>query len=128
MNIPFKNFIPGIAWFFLVTVLLFLPGNDLPSPYPWLDLIYFDKWVHFGLFGGMAFLFMWPVGISALPKANKIKWMIIIVVACIVWGIITEFIQLNLPGRSFSLADWSADIAGSFASFLFIKWLLRKRL
>ena len=58
MNVlEIKRFIPGIAWFFVVLVLLCLPGKDIPGT-SWLDKIFFDKWVHAGIFGLLALLFM----------------------------------------------------------------------
>src|SRR6478672_5501393 len=66
-----KKFIPGIAWFFILLVLLCLPGDDLPDSDWWLDKIYFDKWVHTGLFGLLAALFMAPVFASRPSKKKK---------------------------------------------------------
>ena len=126
MNIPFKKFLPGIAWFFLVTVLLFLPGDDLPSPSPWFQIIYFDKWVHAGLFAVLTFLFMWPIVGSGMKKKEITKWLLLVAFSASGWGLITETIQYFLPGRNFDLSDWAADTTGSLGSLLFIKFLLRK--
>ena len=119
-----KNFIPGIAWFFLVLILICLPGDDLPKADDWMDAIYFDKWVHAGLFSVLAFLFMMPV-----CKSNysiNIKWAFVIKIAfalCI-WGITTELIQkFFIHGRSFDLLDWVADSAGIILGSLTI-WRL----
>lgn len=126
MSIPFKKFIPGIAWFFLVTILLFLPGNDLPSPYPWLEIIYFDKWVHVGLFAVLAILFMWPVVVSGMKKKAIVKWLLFIAITCSGWGLITEIIQYFLPGRNFDLSDWAADTSGAGLAYIFVNILLQR--
>ncbi|MEO7266087.1 MAG: VanZ family protein [Ferruginibacter sp.] len=126
MRIPLKNFIPGIAWFFLVSVLLFLPGDDLPSPYPWLEMIYFDKWVHAGLFVVLTVLFMWPVAVSGMKKKAIVKWLLFIAIACSVWGLITEIIQYLLPGRNFDLRDWAADTSGAVLAYIFVTFILQK--
>lgn len=108
-----KKNLPGIAWFFLVLFLICLPGDDLPHPQGWMDKIFFDKWVHIGLFGMLAFLFMRTAGLSASPLKEKKILFFKIVLAAILWGITTEFIQkFFIPGRSFDLADWAADTTG----------------
>ena len=55
MKPKFILFVPAIAWVIIVTVLLVLPGPDIPDV-SFLDEIYFDKWVHAGLFCGLTFL------------------------------------------------------------------------
>ena len=109
-----KKFIPGIAWFFLVLFLICLPGDDLPPTNDWMSAIYFDKWVHIGMFSVLSYLFMLPVAKSALPL--RAKWQNVIKIAfCVsLWGITTEFIQkFFIPGRSFDLGDWAADSFGA---------------
>ena len=53
-------FSPGIGWLIICTILLTLPGTSFPKE-DWLDKIWFDKWVHIGLFGGMVLLWCWGV-------------------------------------------------------------------
>jgi VanZ family protein len=111
--ISYKKFIPGLAWFFLVLILVCLPGNDLPKADDWMDAIFFDKWVHAGLFSILAFLLMMPYCKSKLPINNKWIAVIKIALAVCIWGLTTEFIQKYfIPGRSFDLLDWAADSAG----------------
>ena len=111
--ISYKRFVPGIAWFFLVLILICLPGNDLPKADDWMDAIFFDKWVHAGLFCVLAFLFMLPVCKSELSKISQWKKVIKIALSVIVWGLTTEFIQkFFIVGRSFDLWDWVADSIG----------------
>jgi VanZ family protein len=126
-QIPFKKFLPGIAWFFIVALLTFLPGKDLPEV-SWLDSIYsFDKVVHAGLFGGLAFLFCLPYFKSALSYRQKINHFIRIALAAVVWGIAVEFIQKYfVPGRDFDLLDWAADSMGVAIAFWFCKYILRR--
>jgi VanZ family protein len=118
--IPFKKFIPGIAWFFLVLLLICLPSKNLPDADDWLHKIYFDKWVHIGLFGILTLLFMYPIGISKIePRA---KWVLFlkIAIAVSVWGITTEFVQKYfVAGRSFDIYDWLADSTGAAIALLF---------
>lgn len=119
-KIAFKKFIPGIAWFFLVMVLICLPGNDLPTVDDWLSLIYFDKWVHAGLFGMLTMLFIYP-----FLKAPGNRWLMAIRIAIAVslWGLTTEFIQnFFVPGRNFDMLDWASDSFGALVGLLFMKW------
>ena len=117
-----KKFIPGIAWFFLVLFLLCLPGNQFPKHIEWLDKIYFDKWVHIGLFGMLAFLFMYPFIKSNNDLQSKLNFILKIALAVSIWGLTTEFIQKYfIPFRAFDLWDWAADSFGALAAYLFWK-------
>ena len=121
-SIPIKKFIPGIAWFFVVLLLICLPGSDLPTVDTWLNTIYFDKWVHTGIFALLAFLFMWPVVRSGCTYRQKTAWCIKVLIATVLWGLTTEFIQrFFIAGRSFDLFDWAADSLGAVSAFLFVK-------
>lgn len=122
-----KKFIPGIAWFFLVLILICIPGYDLPKVDNWLIEINYDKLIHTGLFAILAYLFMLPVIKSQLTIKQKNNWLIKITLASIVWGITTEFIQkFFIPGRSFDLSDWAADGLGGVAAFLYFRFWYKK--
>jgi len=117
-RIPFKYFLPGIAWFFIVAILTLMPGSDVPDV-GWLDKIPdFDKLVHAGLFGGLSFLFSLPLLKMSFSFKQKTYLSIRISLAVIVWGITVEFLQkFFIPGRDFDLLDWAADAAGVLISF-----------
>jgi len=111
--ISLKKFLPGIAWFFLVLILICLPGDDLPKVGDWMSAIYFDKWVHVGMFSVLTFLFMIPFCKSDMTRTNKWSFIIKIAISISIWGLTTEFIQkFFIPGRSFDLLDWAADSVG----------------
>jgi hypothetical protein len=117
-KIPVKKFLPGIAWFFVVLILTCMPGKDVPKM-PWLDGIYFDKWVHAGMFGGLTFLFSWPFHRSGFSAQQRHFYFIKIALAASIWGLIIEFIQkFYVPSRDFELLDWAADSVGVFLAFL----------
>ena len=121
-----KSFIPGIAWFFLVLFLICLPGSNFPTVETWLNYIYFDKWVHTGLFAGLTFLFIYPVSKLDLTIAVKKNTAIKIAIATCVWALATEFIQKYfIPDRSFDLYDWAAD---SFGILIAFTWCWKKYL
>ena len=120
--ISIKKFIPGIAWFFLELFLLCLPGSEFPQHIDWLDKIYFDKWVHIGLFAILAYLFMMPYAKSNLDQKDKVNLFIKIALVVSVWGLTTEFIQKYFAyHRSFDLWDWAADSLGALLAYLFWK-------
>jgi VanZ family protein len=118
-KISIVKFLPGIAWFFLVLAVTCLPGRDIPQ-IGWLDRIYFDKWVHIGMFGGLTFLFCWPFYQSDFPAQKKINLFILIAITTSICGLAIEFIQrFYITGRSFELLDWAADSLGAFIALWF---------
>lgn len=124
-KIPFHKFIPGIAWFFIVLVLICLPGRDIPGN-SLFEVLQFDKFVHAGIFGMMVILFIRPIAMSNMDKKIKLNYFTRIAVSVAVWGLATEYIQLYfIPGRSFDLWDFAADASGSTLAWLFSrKYLL----
>ena len=60
MKIKPVYFIPAIIWFIIANILFLMPGSDVPH-ISFLDEIYFDKWVHAGLFCGLIFLQLIPL-------------------------------------------------------------------
>lgn len=115
--------IPGICWLIISTILLTLPGSSLPSE-NWLDKIWFDKWVHIGLFGILVFLFCWGVGRKFNEQKRK-KVFVAFIITGAVYGIIMEFIQRDyISGRSFDSGDILADIIGCLGGW----WLAEKRM
>ncbi len=121
MNSNFKNFIPGIAWFFIVLLLICIPGSNFPSS-GLLSKIYFDKWVHIAMFGILTFLFCWPFYKLNLSKQQLLNRFTKIAIAVSLWGLTTEFIQkFYISGREFELFDWLADSIGVLLAYWFCK-------
>jgi len=117
MKISLKKFIPGIAWFFIVLYIMCLPGSDIPSA-NWLSYIYFDKWVHVGLFALLVVLLCRPFYKSDFNKRERLQYFIKIAIAASIWGLTVEFIQKYfVPGRSFDMLDWAADSFGALIAF-----------
>ena len=126
-KIPFKYFLPGIAWFFIVGILTLMPAKDVPEV-GWMDNIHnFDKFVHADLFGGVVFLFSLPFIISHLSKKQKINYLIRISLASVIWGITIEFLQkFYVPSRDFDLLDWAADSVGVILSLWLVIVILKR--
>ncbi|MEO6452712.1 MAG: VanZ family protein [Ginsengibacter sp.] len=126
-NISYKKFIPGIIWFFVVLVLMCLPGEDLP-PTDWLHINFLDKWLHICVFGLLVFLFCRPFGGSVFNRQERKHYFIKIALAVSVWGLAIEVIQkFFIPGRSFDLMDWAADSIGSTLGFFICFYIFIKQ-
>ena len=120
-GIPFTKFVPGIIWFFVVLILIILPGSDFPKVENWYHKWYVDKWIHAGIFGLLAFLFMYPF-VKAIPDRNMVLRVCKnIAILTMLWGFATECIQLMVPGRSFDIVDGLADAMGAFLAYLYFR-------
>jgi VanZ family protein len=98
-----------------MSILFFLPGSALPKE-NWLDQIYFDKWVHIGLFAVL--IFLWRSSFN-----YKISnYNLILFFTALLYGFMVEVIQLYfISNRSFDLYDVAADMTGSVLGLLI--WL-----
>ena len=100
-----------------------MPGKDLPKD-PFLEEIYFDKWVHIGLFGMFTFLVAYPF-IKLKIISQKILFSITI--ASIFYGILMEYAQKYLTAdRAFDIYDMIADAAGCIFTYFFLLWTMNK--
>jgi hypothetical protein len=109
----------AIIWFITITILFFLPGSALPKE-GWLNSIHFDKWVHFGFFALLVFLFRFY-----FPGQLKYNWFILLFAS--VYGLGVEIIQHNfITSRSFDTGDVVADIVGSIAGLLIWSRYIKK--
>src|SRR5690349_5023388 len=95
----------AIGWLVFISILFFLPGSAFPTE-DWLDRIFFDKWVHLGLF--TVLIFLWCSAFQlGLPRN---AWVVILVT--VIYGFLVEFIQKEwIPNRSFDVYDVVADTA-----------------
>jgi VanZ family protein len=121
-DIGIKKFAPAIVCFIAVFILVTLPGDTLPSTNEWLEISFFDKWVHTIMFALLTFLFLLPITQSSLYSQQKRHYFIRICLSVCIWGLTTEFIQkFYVPTREFDLLDWAADSAGVLISFLYTR-------
>ena len=107
-------FIPAIIFSIISAFLLLMPGSDLPSS-ELFELIYFDKWVHVGIFGLLTLLWGGPYIWIVIQPA---KQFLIIVVLIISYGISIEFLQkYYTEDRNFDLFDIIADSIGVLLAY-----------
>lgn len=109
----------AIFWLILSTVLFTLPGSAFPKE-NWLSKIWFDKWVHIGLFSIMLVLWCWAAS-RFLEKHKKLfLFFILISIVFIGYGIAIEYVQQNfIKNRSFDTGDIIADTVGCVLGLFF---------
>ena len=117
------SFIPAIVWLAISFKLLTMPAEEFPKE-DFFDLIYFDKWIHIGMFALLMVLFSYPF----LKTQKGIRTIFyVIMLLCITYGVSMEFVQKYfIPSRSFDFLDIVADLVGSYVGYLFLKYQLRK--
>jgi len=115
------SFIPGILWLVLVTILLLLPGSAFPQN-NWFGKIWFDKWVHIGLFAVMVACWCWALLRYPFNRTQLINAFIAMAICWLAYGIGMEFVQKYfVVNRSFDIGDIVADGIRCLAGWLFSK-------
>jgi VanZ family protein len=119
-------FVFAVGWLVFVTILLCIPGTELPKV-TWSTKIWLDKWVHIFLF--FVLVWFWCKVYRSMDVVNAKKTFIIITVLSIVYGIIMEIIQhYFIPFRSFDFGDMIADSIGAIAGyFISLRRLTQKK-
>lgn len=113
-----KYQVPTAIWTFIILVLTLTPGRNVPR----VPIEGLDKVVHFFLFGILAFLFL--RGSFQESQKEKSKKIFLSFLTPLALGIIIEFCQNYVPGRSFSMMDILANTLGILAgitTFLLIR-------
>jgi VanZ family protein len=106
------SFIPAILWFIISIALLIIPGTAFPKE-NWLDKIWFDKWVHIGMFSILVILWCWAMLKKYSVGARLRTLFIWIGLISLVYGVGMEFVQkFFVNNRSFDEGDIVADAVG----------------
>ena len=117
-----KTYRNSILWAILICLLCFAPMSGVSRmPFP-----HFDKLVHFGLWAIFALLVISES--NALRRHGEVTrvalWRGLIVGAS--FGLLVELLQATTwIGRSASVLDWLADVAGVLAAMACYRWLNR---
>ncbi len=123
MRLKLLQFIPAVVWFIIANILFLMPGPDVPSV-PFLDKIYFDKWVHAGLFFGLTVLTAFPF--MKVGRASK-KLLIKISIAFAFYGVLIEVLQKYVAiERDFDVNDIIADAFGCAIGYVAANWLAQR--
>ena len=116
-------FLLPVIWLVVIYILLTMPNNDIPEV-GFLDVIYFDKWVHAGLFAMLTFLFSWPFR-KLYPAQHRL--FVSIAISALLYGIAMEYVQKYLTtDRDFDYADMIADGFGCLVGYLAIRFVVAK--
>ena len=100
-----------IVWAVVIAILTLSPGRAVPDV-PFWNIPHFDKIVHAGIFGMLSFLM--ARGTIRQYAGQKIKKAFVIsFFVAIGYGLIIEYLQRLVPGRSFELSDLMANTAGA---------------
>lgn len=110
---------PAACWFLVSTILLILPGSAFPKD-DWLGKIWFDKWVHIGMFSILVVLCCWGLLRSMKEKEKLKKAFIVVGLLGLLYGVGMEFVQkFFVPNRSFDPGDIAADAVGCLLGVIF---------
>jgi hypothetical protein len=121
------RYLPGTAWFFLLLYFICMPSSNIPPLDTWFNKLKPDKWVHAILFGILAYLFIKAINKGNFTLNEKNNWALKILIATIIWGLTTEFIQKYfIPGRFFDWWDWLADTVGAIIAYFKAKKVIAK--
>lgn len=118
-------FLPAFIWLSFITVLLVLPGPDIPTG-PLFNIPFFDKYVHISMFALLSFLTGMPF---LKTQMASIKLFFFISFAYLVYGILMEFVQKYwVVGRNFDVLDMVSDGIGSYAGYFVLVVMYKKKI
>jgi len=98
----------------IATLAMLWPNLELSD----VDVLIWDKWVHFLVFTILYLLWAWALG----SKGPRLKWTLKLVFGLLIYGIIIEFIQHYwYVSRKGDLMDVMANASGIFIGFLVLQ-------
>lgn len=113
------SFVFPVLWLIISTLLLTIPGKAFPKE-NWLEKIWFDKWVHLGMFAIMVFLWCWAILKMNFDKGKLKRVFLLFAILWLLYGIGMEFVQKHfVANRSFDTGDIIADGAGCLVGLLY---------
>jgi VanZ family protein len=114
--------IAGLLWFAFTFYLLTIPGQRLPQ-INWFNKLQGDKFVHIFLFFILCYFFSFFVK----DRKNVLKFIFFISFTALLYGIAMEFVQkYYIPNRSCDVKDMLADGIGSFLSYFWWRYKIKK--
>ena len=123
-----KAFTPPILWLIISTLLLSVPGSDIPHV-RFLDFPYSDKLIHVGMFALLSALFSYPFTLAAEDFIVLRKKFTTTAMCVLAYGVLMEFVQKYfVPGRSFDFLDIVSDGIGSLAGVLSVMKIYHKKI
>jgi VanZ family protein len=114
---------PAILWSLIVLVLTLIPGSAIPD----VRIFQVDKLVHFFIFGVLMIFCSYALKKTADRKGIPLNPLLISGIYSVCFGVMIEFIQRFVPGRSFSIADMLANTIGVGLGYLVFVWLKKRK-
>lgn len=115
---PVVRWLVLILYTALVFYLCFLPSDEVKSN-EFLDMIFFDKWVHLFMYFGMWTLMVWTPKGKGFLETQRTQSFVSATVVSLGIGILIEFIQGSpWVGRGKDIYDVMADLAGIILAYL----------
>lgn len=123
--ISFARTIPGrllppLVWMGVIYLL-----SDQPAlPYPQdLDSRLVSIAGHFSVFAVLAVLFWWALGLTGVTGTRR---KVLAVGLAILYGVVDEWHQSFVPGRTPDVYDVLTDAAGAVVAMLVVTWIERR--
>lgn len=114
-----KNYKLTVIVFILILIAILMPGSDVPS----IGIQNLDKLVHFGMFAVITACF-WG---EYTWKNKRLPSMLVPWLSIEAFALITEFMQILVPGRSCDMKDFVADSLGIILAILCAKLWWNKK-
>jgi VanZ family protein len=112
------SFLLAVTWLIISTILLTIPGTKFPKD-DWLSKIWFDKWVHIGLFALLVFLWCWFLFSRTIDHKKLSAGFLLIAITGLAYGATMELVQKYfVVNRSFDGGDIIADGIGCILGLL----------
>ena len=111
-----KLWLPLLAWMGFIFYLSSIPGRDIPSLFPYQDILF-----HTVIYAILAYFFARALK-NTYPRLVSPKVIYITVIFGVIYGITDEFHQVFVPHRYASGLDLFIDGVGSFMGSLFYRW------
>jgi VanZ family protein len=106
-----------ISWSLLILALTLIPFDSLHVA-PEINIPWFDKMVHTGLFGIHVFLMSGYLTVRYHFQVNQSKMFAIAAFLSLSFGLLIELIQYFIPERNFEMLDLLADFFGILIGIL----------
>lgn len=106
-----RKLLPPLLWAGVIISATSIPGNRISLPD---SLVSLDKLAHFGLYA----VFGWLLARHGFGVAGRWTSSALALIVASGFGVVDEWHQQYIPGRSTEFADWVADTLGAAAGAL----------
>lgn len=118
--------IPLILYWILLFIATTIPADNFADV-----LTISDKIKHFIAYFGLSVLLSLNLHFQERWKFVALNYLIYTFIICSTYGVVDEIHQMFVPYRSAEFLDWLADLFGTLAgvgaSYLFIKYIIKRK-